>query len=75
MGAACAVPLGLAKWMYFIAFLLSTVATWVLRDYSSGALDFSPLNAVRPDRPVPGQLTCSSRALQAHLRLPPLRRS
>jgi hypothetical protein len=33
------------QYLYFIGFLLTTITSWLLRDYGDGALDFSPLNA------------------------------
>lgn len=34
-----------SQYLYFIGFLLTTITSWLLRDYGDGALDFSPLNA------------------------------
>jgi hypothetical protein len=34
------------QYIYFIGFLLTAVASWLLRDYGGSALDFSPLNKV-----------------------------
>lgn len=43
--ALCTVPVSYAQWIIFLAFVLTTVASWALRDYGQNVLDISPLNA------------------------------
>jgi hypothetical protein len=34
------------QFLYFVGFILTAIASWLLRDYGGSALDFSPLNKV-----------------------------
>ena len=59
----CAPPIAAAQWLYFCGFFLTSIATWLLRDYGTPVLNFSPVNdCLTPEAKAAGDMSCLGEA-------------